>query len=210
MARRWFRRSGDDIAVRIPGFVRDAIGRTLDDMRSLLVTGNDELGGPLTRLFPTAYTEHPELDEEYQRFMRSELLASRLSSLETVAATIEQTQITPDEAYGWMQAVNGARVLIGSVLGIDHDEWTPDDLGEMDDDDPRFRMLLLYELLHEVLVGLIDVLSPDGFRQPEGFGVTSLDEAEPDQAELDARERAERDELDETDETDPEPGAHPD
>ena len=79
------------------------------------------LDGDLQRLFPTVYNQHEHLDEEYQRLMRSELVASRLGALDTVEQTLDAETVTTDELNQWMQAVNvllaGARDLARRLRG---------------------------------------------------------------------------------------------
>ena len=161
--RAWLRRRDDGIEVRVPDRPKEVVRQSVDAVRDLLLTG----GEGLDRLFPTTYPNHPDLDAEYQRYMRSELLASRLSALEVVAETLDARHIDDGQADQWMQAINAARVALGTIIGIDHDGWGADELGEMTDDDPRFAMQLAYEVLGVLLSDLIDVLSPDGFQQPE-------------------------------------------
>src|SRR5687768_6162171 len=60
---------------------RDLVRRLLGELQALLVGSSDNPA--LKRIFPAAYhlAEHAEQDAEYQRLMREELVASRLSSI---------------------------------------------------------------------------------------------------------------------------------
>jgi|GEM_PF-1227927 len=159
---RWFTRRDDVIKVRVPPAAINLLRDALDDLRARLLSGGDGLD----RLFPAAYTHHPGLDAEYQRYMREELVASRMHALDAVAQSLDSRTITVAEAEGWLQAINAARVSIGTLLGVDHDGWTPEDLLPLEDDDPRYKLLILAEFLGTLLHDLLDVLMPDGLRYP--------------------------------------------
>lgn len=158
----WFVASGDGvIQVRIPKYPRTAAEIAARDLRELLVTSADEPDTQelLRRIFPTAYPGHPGLDREYQRYMRSELLASHLSSLDTLERTLSQPTLTTADANAWLQSINAARVLCGTMLGVDHDGWSPDDVDLEGPDDVLGTVLALYqilgELLHELLMAMM-------------------------------------------------------
>lgn len=165
----WFvRTDSNTIEVQIPNYPRTAAEVAVRDLRQLLVDTeeDDSSRALLARLYPTAYPDHPGLDREYQRYMRSELLASRLSSLDTLDATLGEDQLTDDQANAWLQGINAARVLCGTILGVDHDGWTPDELDLDDPDDMTLQVLALYDILGEILFELLSVLMGDGPLEP--------------------------------------------
>ncbi len=159
---RWFVRRDDVIKVRVPPAAISLLQNALDDLRERLTSGGDGLD----RLFPAAYTHHPGLDAEYQRYMREELVASRMHALDAVAESLHARTISVAEAEGWLQATNAARVSIGTLLGVDHDGWTPEDLLPLAPDDPRYELLVLSEFLATLLHDLLDVLMPNGLQYP--------------------------------------------
>ncbi|MFZ9483267.1 MAG: DUF2017 family protein [Ilumatobacteraceae bacterium] len=135
---------GDDeigMLVRLLGEVRD------------LITSDDPATAPLRRrLFPPAY--HLEVDAEaeaeYQRFMREDLVASRLEAITAVEECLAAGQgavMTPGQVDGFVRSLNAVRLVLGTLLdvGEDHD---PD---EIDIDDPMFAEHQLYMFLSWLL-----------------------------------------------------------
>lgn len=124
--------------------------RVLNDLfgqfKEVLVDGQES--ETVRRLFPTAYHEDPEHDEEYQRFMRSELLASHLHSVDRVRSLIDASaestsiQLTQSDLDALMKATNGIRLLLGTLLSV-----SEDDHDDIDESDPTFGQHQLYAYL---------------------------------------------------------------
>jgi len=133
--------------------------------RSLLIRLMEELGellsGPedndlVRRLFPTAYPEDDEKEAEYQRLMREELVASRLSAIETVKEVLdpERTDLLDEgETIAFMQSVNAVRLVLGTMLDVT-DEEPADDAD--DSDTPEHH---LYDFLSWILEWTVQSLS---------------------------------------------------
>jgi hypothetical protein len=110
----------------------------------------------LRRLFPTAYHENPELDAEYQGYMRDELSQSRASSIATVREVLAtQDPISESQLYAFMMVLNSLRLVLGTLLGVSEDEDTDD----IEDDDPTFGQAQLYGYLGWLLEWTVDTLS---------------------------------------------------
>lgn len=127
---------------------RDLVVRLLRELRGLLLGPSDN--PLLERLFPTAYhlPEHAELDEEYQRLMREEIVASRLTGIDTVEAALsDEPPISEAGMMAVVQAVNGVRLVLAVALDVDEDH-DPDDV---DDDDPQAAEYQLYSFLSWLL-----------------------------------------------------------
>lgn len=126
--------------------------RLLGEVRDL-ITSDDPATAPLRRrLFPPAY--HLEVDAEaeaeYQRFMREDLVASRLEAITAVEECLAAGQgavMTPGQVDGFVRSLNAVRLVLGTLLdvGEDHD---PD---EIDIDDPMFAEHQLYMFLSWLL-----------------------------------------------------------
>ena len=112
------------------------IRRLLDELRDLLLADNDGGGndgggndgsGPasamLTRLFPVAHPDDAELEAEYQRLMRVELVASKLKAIESVETVIDASRAPIDEAQltAFMQSINSIRLVLGTLLDVTDD-----------------------------------------------------------------------------------------
>jgi hypothetical protein len=152
------------------------------DERAVLLRMVDELAGLLRageapqRLFPTAYPNDPERDEEYQRLMHDELLSSRLAAIEVVHTVLERGETTRDEPempdvaeitesstdgtvtesqlIAFMQSLNALRLVLGELLdvGDDPDREVADDL----QDSPEHH---LYQYLSWLLEWCVRALS---------------------------------------------------
>ena len=107
------------------------IRRLLDELRDLLLADNDgssaATSGPtsamLTRLFPVAHPDDAELEAEYQRLMRVELVASKLKAIEAVEGVIDASGHSFDEAQltAFMQSINSIRLVLGTLLDVTDD-----------------------------------------------------------------------------------------
>jgi hypothetical protein len=101
---------------------RALLVRLMDELAELLADGDNEL---VRRLFPTAYPDDDEKEAEYQRLMREELVASRLSAVETVKGALDPDRVAAldeGETLAFMQSVNAVRLVLGTMLGITDDE----------------------------------------------------------------------------------------
>ena len=111
--------------------------RLLGEVRDLVSTA--PIGdAKMQRLFPPAYTDDAEGEADYQRLMREELVASRLSSIETVDAILvaEDRTLTSTEVDVFAQNLNAVRLILGTLLNV----------GE-DDDDADSPEMALYQFL---------------------------------------------------------------
>jgi Domain of unknown function (DUF2017) len=142
-------------ALRLSADEREAISYLVPQLRQLL-----EEAGPndprLRRLFPTTYTTDPEAEAEYQRLMRDDLIKSRLSSLEIVETNIHATSLPEGDLVRWMQAINDARLVLGTILDLSED----DERYDLDDDDPDAQALHLYHYLSGLVEDIVTALSP--------------------------------------------------
>lgn len=127
---------------------RQLVARLLTELSHLLM---GESGDPrLIRIFPPAYhlADDAEADAEYQRLMREDLVASRLSGITTVNAALQEPgPVDENMVIAFVQAINGLRLVLGTMLDVveDHD---PD---EIDDDDPLASEHHLYNFLSWLL-----------------------------------------------------------
>lgn len=113
---------------------RSVVSRLLDELRALLRSPGTA-SPVLERLFPVVHPDHPDRESEYQRLMRDELLASRMGAIDTVQRVLAGSgrKVTLDEAQlmAFMQAVNGLRLVLGTVLDVgEDDEPSADDSAE--------------------------------------------------------------------------------
>jgi Domain of unknown function (DUF2017) len=143
-------------ALHLTAEEREDIGHFIPQLRGLLedASANDPR---LRRLFPTTYTTDPEAEAEYQRLMRDDLVKSRLSSLDIVESTLQATSVSEGDLVRWMQAINDARLVLGTILDVSED----DDRYDIDEDDPEAPAVYLFEYLEFLLEHIVVALSPD-------------------------------------------------
>jgi hypothetical protein len=149
-----FTTSKKGIAVNLGSSERDLLRTLVGEVRELLTTSL--VGDPkLARLFPPAYFDNDEAETEYQRLMRDELIASRLHSIATVDAFLSDDKlkiVTFAQLDAFCAALNGVRLVLGTVLNIDEiDDY-------LDADHPRHDELTLYNYLSWLLDGAVSTL----------------------------------------------------
>ena len=101
------------------------IRRLASELRLLLTEDPDDDHAKelLARLFPTAYPDDEEFEEEYQRLMREELVASKLAALDVVDRALPPAAAPLDDAglLAFMQSVNSVRLILGTMLEVSDD-----------------------------------------------------------------------------------------
>jgi hypothetical protein len=138
---------------------RGLVVKLLSELSQLMM---GEAGDPrLIRVFPPAYhlADDADADAEYQRLMREELVASRLSGISTVNQALHSTDPVNEETMvAFVQAINGLRLVLGTMLdvGEDHD---PEDI---DAEDPYVAEHHLYNFLSWLLDWAVRALSQPG------------------------------------------------
>jgi hypothetical protein len=138
----------DGYAINLGDDERQLITRLLTELSQLLMGESDD--PRLVRMFPPAYhlADDAEADAEYQRLMREELVASRLTGISTVNAALQSPEPVDEESMvAFVQAINGLRLVLGTMLDVSED-LDPDDI---DDDDPLAGEHHLYSFLSWLL-----------------------------------------------------------
>jgi Domain of unknown function (DUF2017) len=146
---RRFQPTPDGWAIRLSAAERATLRNTVPQLRDL-ITETDPNDERIRRLFPTAYATDPEKEEEYRRYMRDELVQSKLAALDLFDASADATALTDGQLNGWMQSINGVRLVLGTMLDVQEDDL------QIDEDDPNIDAYLLYDylsgLLNEIVV----------------------------------------------------------
>ena len=150
--RRIKRTKKGDFELRLPSEERTVVRSLVAQMREILTEDADP---GLRRLYPTAYAEDAELDEEYQRLVHDDLLARRLAAFETVETTLDAERLDEEELGAWMGALNDIRLVIGTKLDVSEDPSF-----EISDDDPDAPAYAIYAYLGWLLEQVVDALNP--------------------------------------------------
>ena len=120
---------------------RHLVRRLIGEVSALLTTttANDP---KMQRLFPPAYLDDAEREAEsdYQQYMHEELVASRLDCImrvDTFLAEEINTQITAEDLDAFTSALNGVRLVLGTLLDVHDDN---DDNHEDDNHDDEMNL----------------------------------------------------------------------
>ena len=139
--------------IDLPEGDRVALGEMLQDLRDLLLATTDE--PVVRRLFPTAYNEDADRDQEYQQLVRDELLEGRLAALATIEETPSTTEVDASTLTGWLTALNDLRLVLGTRLDVSEDDL------DVDPEDPDAPAHAVYHYLGLLVSEAVDALQRD-------------------------------------------------
>ena len=144
-----------DFELHLPREERTILRELPEQLRALLSSDDPAL----ERVFPPAYPDEEELQAEYERLVRGDLLQQRLGSADVMQRTIEASRLTEEELLAWLSALNDLRLILGTKLGATED----DDPATIADDDPMAPSYALYHYL-----GWLEEQVVEALAQPEG------------------------------------------
>ena len=136
---------------------RTTLNGLLDQLRDVLM--HDSSSDIARRLFPAAYHQDEQHEQEYQRLMRDELLSSRLASLSLTTSLLERETnsdsiaLSADELDALMRSINSLRLVLGTLLDVDEDEFE----AHLAEDDPAYGQYQLYSYLGWLLDWIVTV-----------------------------------------------------
>jgi hypothetical protein len=135
--------------LRIGDEERDLMASLTEQLRELLVS--DETDG-LERLYPPAYANDEDREEEYRLLTRDELTEKRLAAIDVVEQTVTQTTLDEDQLNAWMAAVNSLRLVLGTRLDV------TEEMDAIPLDDPRAPAFAVYQYLTHLLAEIVNAL----------------------------------------------------
>lgn len=114
--------------------------------------------GQVRRTVPVAYDD-PELQAEYDRWVRPEIDRGRGEDLDAIRACLgsgeDVTSLSDDQALAWVRGLNLLRLTAGGLLGVEEDGWEQR-AEERVRHSTEFRVLLALGLLQEELVAVLE------------------------------------------------------
>jgi hypothetical protein len=134
---------------------RDLIRQLLDELREILTLSPED--PRVRRLYPSAYAEDAELEDEYRKLTRDELQSGRLASIDAVEASVDAELLDAEQLGAWMQAVNSLRLVLGTMLNISDDDHEL----SYNPEDPNARSVALYGYLGGLLDEIVDAQLSD-------------------------------------------------
>jgi hypothetical protein len=129
---------------------RELLRQILGDMRALLSLEADD--PRVRRLYPAAYADDAEKEDEYRLLTHEELKSSRLANVDAVEASLDAEVLSADQLTAWMQAINALRLVLGTLLDISDDDQEL----SFDPDGPEARTQALYGYLGALLDEIVD------------------------------------------------------
>ncbi len=130
-----------DFRVELSREERALLRQLPSELRSLLASDPADPG--LRRLFPPAYPDDAEDEEEYRRLVHEDLLEGRHAALRTLEETADRDRLSEAELEAWIGAVNDLRLVLGTRLGVTEEVYDR----ELDSSDPRAPELAVYVYL---------------------------------------------------------------
>ena len=109
--------------------------------------------GEASRLFPPAYIDEPEAENEYQAMIRNDLVEAHTFALKTLNESLAKPEVTESDLIEIMRALNILRLFLGERLNISEDyEDSPSET------DPSYDIWILFQIFGQMLSSIIDVL----------------------------------------------------
>jgi hypothetical protein len=139
---------------------RDVLSWLLSQLRDWVAKG--EKIEAFTRLTPPAYhlADDHDAEDEYQRFMGEELVASRLAAIQLVDEFLgEGTTLDDGQLTAFMQSINAVRLVLGTILDVSEDDDDTIDDADGDDGataDPHEQERSLYAYLGYLLQSAVE------------------------------------------------------
>ncbi len=164
MARRTFKRARNGtLAVTLYIQEVELLAMTARDMMSIVE--EPPPGEVRDRLYPRAYLDPTEekAQGEYDALVHDDLVTARRDALGVIVAGLDnaapnsrglvEIKLQPAEEMQWLTAVNDARLVIGTAIGV-----TEEDDTDYAPSDPRFEYGVLYGWLTQLHFELVSVL----------------------------------------------------
>ena len=129
---------------------RELIRQLLGELRGLLALDVDD--PRVRRLYPAAYADDEDKEDEYRRLTQEELKQGRLANVDLIEGSLEAKALDAAQLTAWMQAVNALRLILGTILGITEDDQEL----PFDPDDPDAQTQALYAYLGGLLDEIVD------------------------------------------------------
>ena len=137
--------------LRLPAEERELLRSLPTQLREVLRTGDPSV----RRLFPPAYTDDAEANDEFRRLMRDELLDGKLHALRVVEETAGADHLTGEQLEAWLGALESLRLYLGTQLDVTEETYVQ----ELQPDDPDAPALALYAYLSWLQEQAVEALS---------------------------------------------------
>jgi hypothetical protein len=150
MGRRIRRTRKGDFTLALPANERQLLKSLPAQLRELLGDASDP---DLRRLFPPAYSDDDDAEQDYRELMGAELLAHHKASLDTMEATLDADRLDEAQLAAWLGALNDLRLVLGTRLEVSEDQ-EPLTTG-----DPNAAAMALYGYLSWLQEQVVEALA---------------------------------------------------
>jgi hypothetical protein len=135
---------------------RDFLADLPRQLRTVIDAGDE---ASTRRLFPPAYhrQDDAEREDEYRRFMREDLITSKMGAMTMLQEKAHAETLTADDMVAWMGAINDIRLVLGTQLDV----YEGMDTDDLPDGDERLPALGVYGWLSALLELIVMGLSPN-------------------------------------------------
>jgi hypothetical protein len=130
-----------DFRLRLSDAERELLTSLPTELTALIEADPADPG--LRRLFPPAYEQDEDSEDEFRRLMHEELLAGRREALQLLADTARSDRLTGEQLDAWLRALTDLRLALGTRLGVTEDTYDQ----EIDPDHPHAYELSVFAYL---------------------------------------------------------------
>jgi hypothetical protein len=118
------RREGDSYVISLGRDETSLVLRLIGELRALLTDPEPTTDAQvlMVRLFPVAHPHDEHLEAEYQGWMRTDLVQSKLAAIAIVEDALEGDGVVDEsQLMAFMQALNSLRLVLGTLVGVSDD-----------------------------------------------------------------------------------------
>jgi Domain of unknown function (DUF2017) len=154
MGRRVRRNRKGQFEIRLAEPERELLRSLGPQMREVINDEDDDAA--VARLFPVAYRDDPDRENEFRLLARDELRSSHLAALATLEESAGAERLEEEQLLAWMRAINDVRLVLGTRLDVTEEgNERPTDVT-----DPRAPAFAVYDFLTWLQGEIVDALSP--------------------------------------------------
>lgn len=147
--RRLVRGRGGGVRLRLPARERELLAALAAELGVRL---DDDADAPdFARLFPPAYAEDPDDEQDYRALMHEELLGGKHETIRVFRASLERDALTEEELDAWLRVLNDLRLVLGTRLDVTETAFA-DGLDPRDPDAPDLALYGYLSWLQEQAV----------------------------------------------------------
>lgn len=133
-----------DFALNISAEERDVLRGLPGQLKELLGTDDPAL----ERLFPPAYLENDEFEDEYKSLMAGDLRDRHVAALDVMAETIDAERLDEEQLSAWLTGLNQLRLVLGTRLDVSEDT-------DLDPADPAAALYHYLTYLQDEIIGAL-------------------------------------------------------